>query len=305
METTNEEIAHVTSKALIASGLALVDIPYGQKGPTTVGWNLQQNCITDPSQSAHLQGGNIGLAHAYCTPTPTCAIDIDNYKTAKPWLAMHGIELDALLTTPGAVLISSGRKFRIKLLYRLPTNSAPLESKKIVGPDGQTALEFRCSTRDGKTVQDVLPPSRHPDGRDYVWLGDGNPLRVPEIPEELVNVWHTLISNSSRVAIRRKLTPTTRHQLPETPRQIAIIQAALAHISADCDYDRWVKIVFAIQSTGWMSAEYIALAWSKTAPHRFDEEAFWVLANSFIPDHPSQITVGTLYYYARLGGWNE
>ena len=303
METTNEEITNVTTMALIGSGLALVGIPYGQKGPTTVGWNLQHNCITNPSQSAHLQGGNIGLAHAYCTPTPTCAIDIDNYKTAKPWLAKHGIDLDALLNTPGAVLISSGRNFRIKLLYRLPTNSAPLESKKIVGPDGQTALEFRCATKDGKTVQDVLPPSRHPDGRDYVWVGDGNPLLIPEIPEELAKVWHTLISNSSRVAIRRTHTPTTRHQLPETTLQTAIIQAALAHITADCSYEVWRNIVWAILSTRWTCAEAIAQRWSQTGPERYDDAAFWTLVNSYMPQRGNQITVGTLYHYARLGGW--
>ena len=295
----------VTTKALIYSGLALVGIPYGQKGPATSGWNLRQNCITDSSKAALLQGGNIGLAHAYCAPVPTCAIDIDNYKTAKPWLAMHGIELDALLKTTGAVLISSGRKFRIKLLYRLPAGSPQLESKKIIGPDGQTALELRCATKDGKTVQDVLPPSRHPDGLDYVWVGDGNPLLLPEIPRVLLDVWHRLITNTSRVALRRRNGPMAQHPQPETPRQIAKLQAALSHISADCDYDKWRNVVWATLSTGWLCSEDMAIDWSRTAPLRFDDDAFWTVANSFIPDHSSRISVGTIYHHARLGGWND
>jgi len=304
MEKTNEEITNVTTQALIASGLALVGIPYGQKGPVTSGWNLRQKCITDSSKAAHLQGGNIGLAHAYCTPTPTCAIDIDNYKTAKPWLRMHNIELDALLNTPGAVMIWSGIKYRIKLLYRLPAISPPLESKKIIGPDGQTALELRCATKDGKTVQDVLPPSRHPAGRDYVWVGNGNPLLMPEIPPDLLDVWHRLITNVRRDVQHIIKSPTAQHPQPETPRQIATLKAALSHINADCDYDKWRNVVWAILSTGWVCAEDLAIAWSKTAPDRFDEDMFWVLANSFIFDHSRQISVGTIYHHARLGGWN-
>ncbi len=300
-ETTSKS---VTTKTLIDSGLALVGIPYGQKAPAHSGWNLRQNCITDSSGAARLEGMNIGLAHAYCAPVPSCAIDIDNYKTAKPWLAMHGIELDALLKATGAVLISSGRKFRIKLLYRLPAGSPPLESKKIIGPDGQTALELRCATKDGKTVQDVLPPSRHPDGLDYVWVGDGNPLLMPEIPRALLDVWHQLITNTSRVALRSTNGPMAQHPQPETPRQIAKLQAALSHIRADCSYEVWRNIVWAILSTNWSCAEEIAEEWSRTAPDRYSEEAFWTLVNSYMPELDNPITAGTIYYRARLGGWH-
>ncbi len=295
----------MTSKVdLLLNGWTLVPIPYGQKGPNTKHWNLRSNCVTAATQENLLEGLNIGLAHAYCTPIPTCALDIDHYKHAKDWLAMHGIDLDTLLKSNDAVVIWSGKKYSIKLLFKLPLGSSPLESKKIVGPDGKTALEFRCATKDGKTVQDVLPPSRHPDGRDYVWLGNGSPLLLPEIPPDALQVWQQLISNSCRVATRRDGFQSSNHLRPETPRQIATIQAALNHINADCDYETWRNIVWAIQSTGWLCAEDIALAWSQTAPKRFDGDAFWLVANSFIPGHPNQITVGTIYHHARLGGWN-
>jgi hypothetical protein len=91
---------------------------------------------------------------------------------------------------------------------------------------------------------------------------------------------------------------------PETPRQVAIIQNALGHITADCDYERWRNVLWAILSTGWVCAEDIALAWSKTVPTRFEDDAFWELVNSYIPDHPNKITVGTIYHHARIGGWN-
>lgn len=289
---------------LLHAGMALVPIPYGQKGPTTKNWNLREHCLTAVNQWDTAVSMNVGLAHAYCTPAPTCAIDIDYYPDAKPWLAMHGIDIDALLKAGDAVVISSGKKFSIKLLFKLPKGTAPLESKKIIGPSGKTALEFRCATKEGKTVQDVLPPSLHPDGHHYEWVGDGNPLLLPVISQGLLQVWHQLICNGSRVSIRRCSLNPGQYFRPETPRQIATINAALNHISADCDYDKWRNIVWAILSTGWLCAEDIAYAWSKAATNRFEEDAFWMVANSFIPGHPNQITVGTIYFHARAGGWN-
>ena len=293
----------VTTKALIESGWALVPIPLGQKGPTTSGWNLRQNCVTDPSEAAHLQGGNIGIAHAFCEPVPTCAIDIDNYKTAKPWLETHGIDLKGLLLAENAVVISSGKKYSLKLLYRLPAGTAPMVSTKINGPDDRVALEFRCATREGKTVQDVIPPSRHPSGTEYQWVGRGNPLRLPEIPEFLLTLWHKLIYKRAGVASRKFAPGLIREQRLESPRQIAIIKEALSHINADCSYEVWRNIVWAILSTNWTGAEEIAEEWSRTAPDRYSEEAFWTLVNSYMPELDNPITAGTIYHHARLGGW--
>jgi hypothetical protein len=290
---------------LIQMGMSLVPIPRGEKGPKTKDWNLKHHCITDASRIGHLSGLNIGLAHAYCTPSPTCALDVDHYPHAKDWLASHDIDLDSLWSAQDAVVILSGKKNRMKFLYRLPADISPLESKKIVGPDGASALEFRCATKDGKTVQDVLPPSIHPDGHQYRWMGDGDPAHMPQIPASLLQVWLGLISNNSRVALRRKPFSVEHHPRPETPRQIAILKDALGFISADCDYETWRNIVWAILSTGWLCAEDLALEWSETAPERFDFDAFWVLANSYIPDHPNQITLGTVWHHARLGGWND
>jgi hypothetical protein len=83
---------------------------------------------------------NIGLAHAYCTPTPTCAIDIDDYRYAKKWLSSHMIDLAEMLHAHDASVIWSGKLFSLKILYRLPSGTAPLESKKIVGIDGKSAI---------------------------------------------------------------------------------------------------------------------------------------------------------------------
>jgi len=289
---------------LIQMGMSLVPIPRGEKGPKTKDWNLRHNCITDASRIGHLASLNIGLAHAYCTPSPTCALDVDHYPHAKAWLASHDIDLDSLWSAQDAVVILSGKKNSMKLLYRLHADISPLESKKIVGPHGAAAVEFRCATKDGKTVQDVLPPSIHPDGQEYRWMGLGNPAHIPEIPSSLLDIWLELVSNGSRVALRQKPCSVGHHLRPETPRQIAIVKDALGFINADCDYQTWRNVVWAILSTGWLCAEDLALEWSETAPERFDFDAFWVLSNSYIPDLPNQITAGTIWHHARQGGWN-
>lgn len=295
----------MTSTAqLLNSGLCLVPIPDGLKGPTTLGWNQLGRCVKETAQIRLLTGGNMGLAHAYCTPTPTCAIDIDNFKLAKPWLATHGIDLVALLTAPDAVAVWSGKKNSLKLLYRLPPGVLPLESKKVNGIDGKSMVEFRCASKGGLTVQDVLPPSIHPDGHTYQWMGSGDPLQIPELPKALKSLWYLLLANACRVSTRRFVGAQAYHGRQETPRQIATIQAALFHIDADCPYDSWRNIVWAILSTGWSCAEDMAKCWSKSAPGRYDEDAFWLVVNSYMPNHASPITVGTIYHHARLGGWN-
>lgn len=288
---------------MISTGWALVPIPLRQKGPIHKGWNMPSQCVTNIGQLHFLEGMNVGLAHAYCTPSPTCAIDIDNYRTAKPWLATHGINLNDLLDAPEAVVIWSGKKYSLKLVYRLPSGSMPIVSTKINGPDGRVALEFRCATSDGKTVQDVLPPSIHPSGSPYQWIGHGNPLALPVIPEALLNVWRTLVANGSRVANRKFALDLAVGTRLESPRQIAVIKDALSHISADCSYEVWRNIVWGILSTRWTCAEAIAQSWSQSAPDRYVEDAFWTLVNSYMPQRGNQITVGTIYHHARLGGW--
>ena len=148
-------------------GLSYVPIPFGQKGPITPGWNQPESCINDATD-AHKLAGNVGLAHAYCE-TPTCAVDIDNGKGALRYLSGKGIDLKPLLTNHCPAVMWSGRPNSLKAIYRLPEGVSPLLTKTIK-VNGKIILEFRCATADGKTVQDVIPPSVHPSGTKYRWL---------------------------------------------------------------------------------------------------------------------------------------
>lgn len=290
------------------AGMALVPTPEGQKRPVTTGWNKRQNVITNPDQASELVG-NIGLAHAYCSP-PTMALDIDDMVRAVPWLEERDVNLSALLGADDAVQIVSGKLGRAKLLYSLPPGCAPQESisiKKTALVNGEerqvTVIEFRCATRDGLTVQDVLPPSIHPDtGLPYRWGGRGDWRSIPKIPDRLLDIWQDEINKHFHRGTRRLDGLKPLHPEEDTPRRRAIVNEMLSHISADCSYERYRNIVWAILSLGWKDAEDLAKQWCLTAPHRFEDLDFYNVVNSH--DHSRTPTIGTLYHHARKGGWH-
>jgi putative DNA primase/helicase len=286
----------------LRAGFALTSIPVGKKGPTHSKWNLPENAVTTIEGAAKIKA-NVGLLHAYCRPTATCAIDLDNYIHAKTWFKEYGVDINQLLLADDAVVISSGKKFSLKLLYRLPVGVGPLESKKILGPDGKSALEFRCADKAGKTVQDVLPPSVHPLGSQYEWVGKGDWRKTTTIPPGLLRIWQQEIKSKKSPKQGRKSQVVFSNAIDDTPRQRTIFKSILDHISADCSYDVYRDIVWAILSIGWVDAEELARQWCMTAPNRFDADSFDVIVANY--DERRTPTYGTLKYYAKQGGWHE
>lgn len=109
-----------------------------------------------------------------------------------------------------------------------------------------------------------------------------------------------LLVNLNRSRVRPQSYPTT----PETPRAVCRLQQALSFVSADCSYDQWLIVLWSILSTRWNCAQEIAYEWSVSAPHRFDEDEFLFKCDEFDPDHPRQLSLGTVFYLAKAGGWH-
>lgn len=237
-----------------AAGFVLVPIPKGSKGPegaSAKGWNKRENCVVPDDWT-----GNIGLAHAY---SRTCAVDIDDLEAATRWLDARGVSLGALLDEPEAVRVSSGRPNRAKLIYRLPDGWPPLVSKKII-EDKANIIDFRCASSTGTTVQDVLPPSIHPEtGKPYEWqyaddmIGDWRAL--PVLPKPLHAIWQGLIEVEPKSS---EFENSERVGLDE-------LRELLKDHDPGCDRDAWVKILAIIHYETQGSAEGLALAneWSK------------------------------------------
>jgi hypothetical protein len=183
--------------AYVDHGWSICSIPAGEKGPkgsSALGWNTPEKAHASAEDVAGWTG-NVGLLHAW---SRTCALDIDDYVKAREWLLERSIDLDALLAADDAVQICSGRQGRAKLLFALPEGVDPqsLHTVQIIDPAATGArrdamwLELRCSASGGVTVQDVLPPSIHPDtGKPYTWGGAGDWRSLPTAPSTLLTLW--------------------------------------------------------------------------------------------------------------------
>ena len=168
-----------------------------------------------------------------------------------------------------------------------------------------TVLEFRCGTVEGLTMQDVLPPSMHPDtGMPYRWGGKGDWRQIPEIPTALLTAWQQELFVRQASRNQRKDRQWSLSRVEDTPRQRARVADMLSHVYADCSYELYRDMVWAILSLGWHDGEDIAEAWCLSAPEEFEVDDFWNVVNSYDPNRSPAHTIGTIIYHARAGGWN-
>ena len=281
--------------AYIRHGWSLVPIPSGTKGPTHQGWNLKTSALK--SQNDLPPGYGIGLAHAY---SGTMALDIDNWTIATSLLSSQNIDLQALYDAPDAVVINSGKPGRGKLLYMMPFGAA-LPSKRIIH-SGVTAYELRCATAGGLTVQDVLPPSIHPEvNKPYTWAGRGHWMRLPPIPQDLLDLWNGMLVQDQQRNI------DTGGSIDASWEEI---RQALDHISPDCSRDEWINIGMALHWAGSQTDQIDqALAlwneWSIPSAKYPGERGILTQWSSFKTDKATSIKLGSLFHIAKQHGWHR
>lgn len=245
-----------------AHGWALCDITRGKKSPLYDDWNKPEKLAETTDAAEGLDGA--GLAHV---ASGTCAIDIDNIASARTWLAERDVDLDGLLNAPDAVRIESGKPGRSKLLY---TMRRPLRT---IQPRG-VGIELRCSTVDGLSMQDVLPPTIHPETRKpYRWVY-GEPLlgdwrKVPPIPPALLNAWRKAIAIDGDRPIA---------QPKDGPAPAGIALARLEKLifknrDPNADYLDWIKVGAQLHHEGNGSQEAFDVwkRWSMGATRQFKD----------------------------------
>lgn len=92
----------------------------------------------------------------------------------------------------------------------------------------------------------------------------------------------------------------------ETPANIAHVGNALAYIpssvSAGCDRDMYLRVIWGVAATGFSCAETMARDWCQGSPDDFDEAAFERDFNSY-DRRAGGIGVGTLFHIAEQFGF--
>ena len=164
----------------VAQGWALVAIPAGSKAPSTFGW---QTRATPPEYWSSNPSHNIGLLHSL---SGTCALDIDDMAKTRIIFDALNIDLDHILNDHPRIV---GNPSRGKVLFKVP-DGLTLNTHKINWPvrGHPTKKEVIFELRAG-SVQDVLPPSIHPETqRPYEW--SGAPFEaLQDIPPQLLHLW--------------------------------------------------------------------------------------------------------------------
>lgn len=280
----------------LAAGWKLVAIAPGTKGPKQSGWNAAGFPFNENAMGA-------GLRHA---ESGTCSIDIDHYDHAVKWLAEAGIDLEALLADPDSVQISSGRPGRGKLIYRLDTPLPSFKRAAYTVPDPADsaklktyhALEFRCAASNGLTVQDVLPPTIHPEtGHPYTFVyGDpilGHWSQLPPLPAVLEALWRAQMPTAAPAPLAEPAAP------PEARADEVELVAFLKSRDPDAPYDGeggWLEAGAILHFETKGSARGLALwdAWSRTGK-KYDNKAGYTPAEKWLTfnlDAQNPATIG-------------
>lgn len=179
------------ARAYAELGVALVPIPPGQKAPITHDWPNQ--AITDPI-----------LADAYWDEHPDdnmgallgwsglLSFDVDAPAHARRALNSAGFDIETILACGVAI---EGHPAKAKRLFRAPLGKALRTHKWSWPADPSSESDKRMMVLELRAgaLQDVLPPSGHPDtGRPYRYLAGRDPWAMggfPEAPPELLRLW--------------------------------------------------------------------------------------------------------------------
>jgi hypothetical protein len=150
-------------------------------------------------------------------------------------------------------------------------------------------------------VQDVLPPSIHPETlRPYQWSGRGYWTSLPMIPQALLDLWQSLLDQDRECTIDHNAGIDTNW---------AEIRQALEHVPGDCSRDEWVNIGMALHWSGVQTnqldqALHLWNDWSQTGQTKYPGDREILMQwHSFKSDKSSAVKLGTLFHIARQHGW--
>lgn len=184
--------------AYLQRGFHLTFMADGSKGPHSAGWNTPSELVTTPTgvvQKLSAGPQNMGVCHEF---SGTMALDVDNVEHTRFVFDEMGLDFDDIVGRGMRIKSKAGRD---KVLFACA--NMPLVKIQWPTPDAQkpsdlmTVFELRSGAN-----QDVLPPSRHPDGHFYEWWPGRAPWDfedLPAIPDQLLQFWHALADRKSGI----------------------------------------------------------------------------------------------------------
>lgn len=151
-----------------------------------------------------------------------------------------------------------------------------------------------------------------------------------ELPIDLLRSVALELSNSPNTGLKPlgeksfggvdELTRNLAGMPAETESEVSRLKSALSFLSADAErgngriFDSagnplkasWLGVVWAIRWLGWDRGQSIARDWSqKITRTKYSEEGFRKAWDSFDANHPSPVTIRSLYKLAALQGWQD
>lgn len=203
----------------IKLGWALVPIPPNTKGPTNKGWNDLHNTIrTVDAATRHWSQNPDWNMGVLLSASNIVVLDIDHIENCRMLFDAIGLDYDELFDGAPRIL---GRPGRDKAIFRAPLG-VDLGRRTISWPKPDdstktdTVIEFRAGA-----IQDVLPPSIHPDTKKpYQWVKD--PFdSIPELPHQLLTIWtqwDTFKNQLIGACPWLKVEPVEQRSIPIKPR---------------------------------------------------------------------------------------
>jgi putative DNA primase/helicase len=252
-----------------------------------------KDATTDPNRIRQWwkewPNSNIGIATG--VQSGLIVLDVDGEKGEA--------KLAAMITERGPPLTPQAKTGRGRHLYFALPPDVSVPSSENGG------LDIKC---EGGYV--VAPPSIHPTGNMYQWVGE---LTAPTLAPDWIIKYARGDHTPDPAAPLASSRPQVCDQLnlyadppPYSEAEEVRIWSMLRCIPA-LSYDDWLHVGMALHWLGWGERGYqIWCAWSRTVPEKYDESTQrekWESFNRSSDRKP--ITLGTLVHMAKAGGWTD
>lgn len=267
----------------LAKGYSVIPLAAKQKGPKFSGWSRYCEELMDPQMAQSFYGKNNNIGLCLGPASDLCAVDID---TDDPVLIK---KIEKLL--PVSPLRKKGAKgYTVLFKYN------GMASKSVKDDKGN-GLDFLSSGR-----QTVLPPSIHPSGIEYQWLGKTTLLDVDkkDVPELSITAVEQILELFRVIPKEKPQTPTTFYK----DANLDEAKHALTFLDADYSYDQWVQVGLALQDGfGDVKGFELFNEWSaKGSQNKYDgTDKCYKKFKSL--QYPREITISTLFFLARQNGY--